>query len=48
MAHNKKEEQKNCFICNKVLIKMFITYMPYNDNLCGNHCLVEYRKYRKL
>ena len=46
MAHNKKE--KKCFICDKIVKSMFITYMPYNDNLCGNYCLVKYRKYRKL
>ena len=42
MVQNKKE--KKCFICSKIIKSMFITYMPYKDYLCNNHCLIEYRK----
>tara|TARA_R110002020_G_scaffold92899_2_gene224455 strand:- start:11594 stop:11821 length:228 start_codon:yes stop_codon:yes gene_type:complete len=48
MGHNKKREEKRCFICDNIIEGQVITYMPYNDNLCDNYCLVKYRKHKNI
>jgi hypothetical protein len=48
MAHNKKEDLKNCFICDCIIKGNIITYMPYKDYLCSNFCLVKYRKHKNI
>ena len=33
-----------CVICEIEIEGHHITYMPYNDAICSNECLIEYRK----
>ena len=35
--------KKLCVICGKEINGNYITYMPVNDKLCSNDCLINYR-----
>tara|TARA_R100001594_G_scaffold145899_1_gene196593 strand:- start:505 stop:648 length:144 start_codon:yes stop_codon:yes gene_type:complete len=39
-------KQVSCIICGTQIHGGYITYMPGNDIICSNECLIKYRKKR--
>ena len=40
-------KKKRCYICEEIIEGNSITYLPENNDLCSNACLVIYRKIKK-